>query len=133
MVFGTWRTVNVASETRYVVGMTPMSYELDRDTHATRVASEGDRITLDAEISSGWSIGSAPNGGYLATLLARAIGDALEMPDPFTTTAHFLRVASPGPARIEIEIVRKGRGHGTAVARLIPGVEGGDPRDQHVR
>jgi acyl-CoA thioesterase len=101
------------------MGMTPMSYELDRDTLATRVSSEGDRIALHAEISSGWSIGSAPNGGYLATLVARAIRDALSMPDPFTTTAHFLRVAHPGPARIEIEIVRKGRGHGTAVASLI--------------
>ena len=73
----------------------------------------------DANVSSGWSIGAAPNGGYLAMLVARAMAHALEMPDPFTTTLHFLRVAVPGPARIEIEIVRRGRGHATAVASLI--------------
>lgn len=98
---------------------TPMSYELDRDTRSTRVSADGHRIVLDTTISNGWSIGSAPNGGYLAALMGRAIGEALAMPDPFTTTAHFLRVAQPGPGRIEIEIVREGRGHSTAVARLI--------------
>ncbi len=98
---------------------TSMSYELDRDTQSVRVGAAGDRIVFDTQISGGWSIGSAPNGGYLAALVARAMGEALEMPDAFTTTTHFLRVAKPGAGRIEIEIVRRGRGHGTAVARLI--------------
>ena len=100
---------------------TSMSYELDRDTRSTAVSSETGRIVLQTTISAGWSIGAAPNGGYLATLMARAIGDAVEMPDPFTTTVHFLRVAQPGPGRIEIEIVRTGRSHSTGVARLIQG------------
>ena len=111
--------VNVTGETRYVMGMTEMSHELDRDTASALRACTGDRWVADANVSSGWSIGAAPNGGYLAMLVARAMAHALEMPDPFTTTLHFLRVAVPGPARIEIEIVRRGRGHATAVASLI--------------
>lgn len=101
------------------MGMTGMSYELDRDTTLTPRGEEGGRHLFDAEVSGGWSIGTAPNGGYLAALVGRAMGEALAMPDPFTVTVHFLRVAVPGPARIEIEIARRGRGHGTAVARLI--------------
>jgi acyl-CoA thioesterase len=101
------------------MGMTEMSYELDRDTASTLREAAEDRFVADAVVSAGWSIGSAPNGGYLAMLVVRAMAEAIAMPDPFTTTVHFLRVAVPGPARIEIEIVRRGRGHGTAVARLI--------------
>lgn len=95
-----------------------MSYELDRDIASTRSAGEGERVSFAARVSDGWSIGTAPNGGYLAALGARAIGEALGQPHPFTTTAHFLRVAAPGPASIEIEIVRRGRSHGTAVAKV---------------
>jgi len=92
-------------------------YELDRVTelHASKLGP----LVHDTAISAGWSIGAAPNGGYLATIAVRAMGIALGMPDPFSTTIHFLRVAVPGPARIEVEVVRRGRSHGTAVARLI--------------
>jgi acyl-CoA thioesterase len=100
--------------------MTEMSYELDRDTSSTPQQVAGaERLVADAVVSAGWSIGAAPNGGYLTMLVVRAMAEAIGMPDPFTTTVHFLRVATPGPARIEIEIVRRGRGHATAVARLI--------------
>lgn len=101
------------------MGMTGMSYELDRDTALVLRDRTATHVVFDTQISAGWSIGTAPNGGYLAVLVARAMGTALEMPDPFTTTLHFLRVARPGPARIEIEIVRRGRSHGTATARLL--------------
>ncbi len=92
-------------------------YELDRDT-ALRPTDLGP-LVHDTTVSAGWSIGAAPNGGYLATIAGRAIRLALGMPDPFSTTIHFLRVAVPGPARIEVDVVRRGRGHGTAVARVI--------------
>jgi acyl-CoA thioesterase len=99
--------------------MTEMSYELDRDTASTLHPTAEGRWAGDTSISAGWSVGSAPNGGYLGTLVVRAMSRALGMPDPFSTSIHFLRVAMPGSARIEIEVVRRGRGHGTAVARLI--------------
>jgi acyl-CoA thioesterase len=101
-----------------------MSYELDRDTACRLAAADGDRFVAEATVSSGWSIGAAPNGGYLTMLVVRAMAEAIGMTDPFTTTVHFLRVAVPGPARIDVEIVRKGRGHATAAARLIQA--GGD-------
>jgi acyl-CoA thioesterase len=93
------------------------SYELERDTALVRAPGEG--CSFAATISSGWSIGSAPNGGYLAVLAARAMREVLPQPDPFTITVHFLRVARPGPARIDVEILRQGRGHSTAMARLV--------------
>ncbi|MBX7190646.1 MAG: thioesterase family protein [Sandaracinaceae bacterium] len=99
--------------------MTEMSHELDRDTASQEVSREGTQIAFDTHVSGAWSIGSAPNGGYLTVLVARAMASVLAVPDPFTITTHFLRVAVPGPARIEIEIVRQGRGHATAMGRLV--------------
>jgi acyl-CoA thioesterase len=93
---------------------------LDADTRLTPLGPIADgRAIFEAEVSDRWSIGKAPNGGYLAVLLARAMGEALPQKDPFSITLHFLRVARPGRARIEVEIVRVGRGHATAAARLI--------------
>ncbi len=95
-------------------------FELERDSHVVRAAAAPpDRIVFETVIGAGWSIGSAPNGGYLAVVLARAMSEVVAQPDPFTITLHFLRVARPGPARIEVEIVRAGRGHSTVAARLL--------------
>jgi acyl-CoA thioesterase len=72
-------------------------------------------------ITDRWSIGAAPNGGYVAMIATRAIAASLPQPDPFSVTTHFLRVARPGPAEIAVEVVRAGKGHSTAEARLIQG------------
>jgi acyl-CoA thioesterase len=92
--------------------------QLDADTRLTPRCAAGP-ARFEATISGRWSIGDAPNGGYLAVLVARAMAQVLPQKDPFSITLHFLRVARPGPAGIEVEIVRTGRGHSTAVARLI--------------
>lgn len=91
--------------------------ELDEDTALAPLG--GAAGAFRARISDRWSIGSAPNGGYLAVITTRAIAKIVAQPDPFSVTTHFLAVARPGEAEVRTEIVRAGRGHSVAEARLI--------------
>lgn len=91
-----------------------MTSSFDRDT--TSVAQGGGLYTT--EISGDWSVGDKPNGGYLMALMARSVGDLLPQPDPLSVTAHFLRTPGVGQASIDVEMVRAGRAHATAEARL---------------
>jgi hypothetical protein len=92
-------------------------YELDRDI-ALHASSE---TRFEVNVSDGWGIYGNPNGGYLAALMGNALKHTLPHPDPFTFTAHYVALATPGPGTIEVEIVRRGRGHSTGVARLVQG------------
>ena len=87
----------------------------DLDTHVT--PTHVGRAT--ARVSAGWSIGNAPNGGYLAALMTRAMVAPLRHKDPFSFSVHFLRPARPGPVSIESEIVREGRGVSTCMGKLV--------------
>lgn len=98
--------------------------ELDDDT-ALRALGEG---RYAARVTDRWSIGSAPNGGYLAMIAARAMASALPHPHPVTSTTHFLSVARPGDAEVHVEVLRSGRTHSSAVAKLIQESEQG-PRE----
>ncbi len=89
--------------------------EFDRDTAVTLRAPG----VYDAELSAGWTIIQAVNGGYLLALLGRALGDALPHPDPFTVSAHYLSASHPGPAVIRTELVRTGRTLSTGQASLF--------------
>ncbi|WP_165985795.1 thioesterase family protein [Streptomyces sp. YIM 98790] len=95
--------------------------EFDRDTGVVR-AEPG---VYHAEVSGGWSIVSAVNGGYLTALLGRALADTLPHPHPFTVTAHFLTATRPGPAVIRTSVARAGRSLSTGSASLWqPGPDG---------
>ncbi|MFP3992612.1 thioesterase family protein [Streptomyces sp. E11-3] len=89
--------------------------EFDRDTAVT-LREPG---VYDAELSAGWTIITAVNGGYLLALLGRALGEALPHPHPFTISAHYLTASQPGPAVIRTEVVRAGRGLSTGQASLF--------------
>jgi hypothetical protein len=89
--------------------------EFDRDTAVT-LRSPG---VYDADLSAGWTILKAVNGGYLLALLGRALGDALPHSDPFTVSAHYLTASRPGPAVIRTEVVRTGRTLSTGQASLF--------------
>ncbi len=91
--------------------------ELDRDTHLTLL--EPGRFAV--QITDRWSIGTAPNGGYLAVITTKSILATLRHPHPFSVTTHYLSTAQPGPAEVLVEVVREGRGHSTGQARLIQG------------
>ncbi|MER6998876.1 thioesterase family protein [Streptomyces sp. NPDC000410] len=92
--------------------------EFDRDT-AVALRAPGVPGVYDTELSAGWTIISAVNGGYLLALLGRALGDALPHPDPFTISGHYLSPSTPGPAVIRTEIIRTGRTLSTGQASLF--------------
>ncbi|MGW3400033.1 thioesterase family protein [Streptomyces zhihengii] len=95
--------------------------EFDRDTAVTR----REPGVYDAELSAGWTIIHAVNGGYLLAMLGRALGDALPHPDPFSVSAHYLTASRPGPAVIRTEVVRTGRTLSTGQASLLQFEEDG--------
>ncbi|MET9591601.1 thioesterase family protein [Streptomyces sp. NPDC006516] len=95
--------------------------EFDRDTAVT-LRQEG---VYDAELSAGWTIIHAVNGGYLLAMLGRALGEALPHPDPFSVSAHYLTASVPGPAVIRTQVVRTGRTLSTGEASLFQFAEDG--------
>ncbi|MFJ5550648.1 thioesterase family protein [Streptomyces sp. NPDC093225] len=91
--------------------------EFDRDTRVTPRADEPG--VFDAELSAGWTIISAVNGGYLLALVGRALSEALPHRDPLTVSAHYLTSSVPGPAVIRTQLVRSGNTLSTGQASLF--------------
>ncbi|MFE1851888.1 thioesterase family protein [Streptomyces sp. NPDC059489] len=89
--------------------------EFDRDTAVT-LREPG---VYGIDLSAGWTIINAVNGGYLLAVLGRALGDALPHRDPFTVSAHYLTASQPGPAVIRTDVVRTGRTLSTGQASLF--------------
>jgi hypothetical protein len=89
--------------------------EFDRDTALTRRCAG----VYDIDLSAGWTIISAVNGGYLLAVLGRALADALPHPHPFTISAHYLTASQPGPAVVRTDVVRTGRTLSTGQASLF--------------
>lgn len=101
----------VSSAAQAVIG----DSEFDHDTAVTR----REPGVYDIDLSAGWTIISAVNGGYLLAVLGRALGDALPHSDPFTISAHYLTASRPGPAVIRTDVVRTGRTLSTGQASLF--------------
>ncbi|MFF4018447.1 thioesterase family protein [Streptomyces sp. NPDC001843] len=95
--------------------------EFDRDTAVTR----REPGIYDIDLSAGWTIINAVNGGYLLAVLGRALADTLPHPDPFTISAHYLTASQPGPAVVRTETVRTGRTLSTGQASLFQYDEAG--------
>jgi acyl-CoA thioesterase len=72
-------------------------------------------------IEDGWDIGGVPNGGYVMSIAVSAILAELDVPDPVTLTGHYLAPATAGPVEIDVEHLRAGRRHSTAVAAMRQG------------
>ncbi|MEU0784380.1 thioesterase family protein [Streptomyces sp. NPDC006173] len=89
--------------------------EFDRDTAVTLRAPG----VYDVDLSAGWTIITAVNGGYLLAVLGRALADALPHSDPFTVSAHYLTASQPGPAVVRTDVVRTGRTLSTGQASLF--------------
>ncbi|GHE70637.1 hypothetical protein GCM10018785_43820 [Streptomyces longispororuber] len=96
-------------------GATTGTSEFDRDTAVVPRAPG----VYDADLSAGWTIINAVNGGYLLALVGRALAYELPHPDPFTVSAHYLTASAPGPAVVRTQTVRAGRNLSTGQASLF--------------
>jgi acyl-coenzyme A thioesterase PaaI-like protein len=94
---------------------------------ATAVTPDGDgwytaypdqRFAL---VAPGGSTPPAINGGVMLATVLRAVLDCSPLPHPVATSAHFLRVAQVGPARIQVTWLKTGRTAATARATLTQG------------
>jgi hypothetical protein len=95
-------------------------------TAAASGGGESDnRATYDVAVDPTWTIGDKPNGGYLLAMLARAAvvtAGAIEGPDhphPLGATAHYISAPAPGPAEVQVEVLRRGRQFSQVRARLV--------------
>lgn len=91
--------------------MTGIAYEFDLATTARATNTPG---CFDVEIDEGFTVGPKPNGGYLVALVVRAMGLALEQQgsahrDALVATTHFVSAPDPGPATVNVEVLRVGR------------------------
>ncbi len=72
--------------------------EFDRDTQVERI----DDRRFGSIVDAGWSINGNPNGGYLLSIVSRAIAESVDHPDPLSFTTHYLRPGVPG---VECEVI----------------------------
>lgn len=62
-----------------------------------------------AELAEGWDIFGISNGGYLLSIMTRAMAAEADGREPISVTGHFLNPATPGPVDIDVETLKKGR------------------------
>ena len=91
----------------------------ETDTGVSKVAAG----SYETEISEAWWVVRGPHGGYLASILLRALVDTVDDAEraPRSLTVHYAAAPATGPARIETEILRSGKSLSTLSARLIQG------------
>lgn len=85
----------------------------------TRVLPAGEG-RFSGTVHPAWNIGANPNGGYLLSLAAQALRQAVpQHPDPLSITTHYLRPGQPGqPCDIDVQVLRSGRTLSTVRATL---------------
>ncbi|NQY03204.1 MAG: thioesterase family protein [Halieaceae bacterium] len=71
-----------------------------------------------AKLHKGWRIGAVPNGGYVLSIIGRALSEALDHGDPMVINAFYLAPTVLGDAEISIEPLRSSRNTSHATARL---------------
>ncbi len=93
-----------------------MTHPFDAATGVERVAEGRWAATIDA----GWFAPMGPNGGYLASVVLRALTAAVDDPAraPRSLNLHYLRPPVAGPAEIAVTVERTGRSLTTLSARL---------------
>lgn len=96
--------------------MTPV-HAFDAATAVTAAGPGRWTATVDA----GWFAPVGPNGGYLASLVLRALAAAVDDParTPRTLTLHYLRPPAAGPVEIGVTVERSGRSLTSLSARMM--------------
>ncbi len=100
-------------------GDEPAGSAFARDTSVRPI---GDGV-YEGSLAGRWWIGRAPNGGYLAAVMLRALEAALADPGraPRSVTVHYLAPPVEGPVSVACTIERTGRALSTLSARVHQG------------
>jgi hypothetical protein len=75
--------------------------------------------TFAIDISSQWTAGGLPNGGYLLSTIARAAGEVSRHPHVVSASANYFSSPQPGAATVEIELLHDARTVSTFRGRLV--------------
>ncbi len=88
----------------------------ERDS-AVAIAADG---AFDARIDRGWWVVMGANGGYVASIVLRALIAAVDDAErtPRSLTIHYVSPASEGPVRVHVRQERSGRSLSALSARL---------------
>jgi acyl-CoA thioesterase len=89
------------------------------DAAAGEAGVAGKRAAWSGAIAPGWDIVANANGGYLLAIAARALGAALERPDPVTITGHYFYPGKAGDVTVETQVLKEGRRFGSGRADLV--------------
>jgi acyl-CoA thioesterase len=94
--------------------------KLARDSAVSETSAAGPERVFSAEVSPDWRAGRGPHGGYIAAMLARALGASVVDPERAqrSMTIHSARAPEPGPVEITTRIEREGRSLSTVSARM---------------
>lgn len=97
--------------------------DLDQPGHFARASaiSKIDEHNYAGHIPEGWDIAGNTNGGYLLTILTRALLDASNKTDAVTVTAHFLSPGKAGAVQIDAQVLKSGRTFTTVTGGLRRG------------
>lgn len=105
------------------------AYRFDSDTaghpedHRGAPPGPDGATTTQLEVQGDWNVdGSILNGGYLQTLAVRAALDHCDAAaTPIAVSTTFAAPARPGPARVAVQVLRRGRRVTTLSATLLQG------------
>jgi acyl-CoA thioesterase len=86
---------------------------------ATAVARGGENA-FTATLSRDWWVVTGPNGGYVASVLLRALTERIGDPERMarSLTVHYLRAPGEGAVEIETRLIREGRSVTTMAASM---------------
>lgn len=90
------------------------------DAATAVTARGGDPTAFTATVDAGWSAPAGPNGGYLASIVLRALTAVVDEPAraPRSLTLHYLRPPATGAVAIDVALERAGRSLTTLIARM---------------
>ncbi|WP_017537396.1 thioesterase family protein [Nocardiopsis halophila] len=82
--------------------------------------ADGAHRVFDAVLDPQWAVGDKLHGGYLMAVMGRAacLASADGHPDPTAMAASFVLPPRPGPARVQVETLRAGKGSTRTRVRL---------------
>jgi acyl-CoA thioesterase len=90
----------------------------DVESHVTAHASKPN--TFLGHVSNKWSVGDAPNGGFLMTMAINAAKKVVPHPDPLTVTAYFVNKAvQHADVEMNVRVIAQTKGSSTVHVTMV--------------